>query len=91
MEKRFFSIYQEEHSSFFGSIIDGRLSLEYDLDGDGSYPDTEEHFSFTKEDTAKLFSIISPDDFIELCRSQHPSGMKCFLEEYDIHPETFVW
>ncbi len=91
MENQHFTISKNDYSSFFGSIIDGCLSLEEDIDGDGNWPDTEKHYSFSEEDTAKLFSIISIDEFIEFCRTHNLSELDRFLELNDIHPRTFVW
>ena len=88
MKNQRFHIISNEYSSFFGSIAGGCLSLEEDIDGDGTWSATEKHYDFTKEDTARLLAIISLDGFIELCRAKGTSGMERFLEEHDIRPKT---
>ena len=46
---------------------------------------------FTKEDTLKLFSIITFDDFITSCQEGHLMWMEQFLEDNGIKPGTFCF
>lgn len=51
----------------------------------------KKYYSFSKEETEKLFSIISVEDFIALCKKKHVGGMEDFLEENKIAYEAFCW
>ena len=86
MKDRKFVIYKERYISLSGQIAGGCLSLDSEVHGDDF--DSEKHYRFTKEQTEKLFSIISHDDFLELCREKHLVGMEDFLSKYGIVPET---
>jgi len=83
--------YKSRYSYLGGEIKDGKLQLESDVydveDGMGG----EKHYSFSKEETEKLFSIISVEDFIALCKKKHVGGMEDFLEENKITYEAFCW
>ncbi len=65
-----------------GSSLSGRIDeegcLHLDSEVWGEY-DSECHYSFSKEETDRLFSIISLEDFIKLCQEQHLRGMEQFL------------
>jgi hypothetical protein len=63
-------------------IEGGCLHLESSIWG-GEY-DSEQHYTFSKEETDRLFSIISPEDFIALIREKHLTGMCEFLKEKGI-------
>ena len=65
--------------------------MESDIVGDDQYPDSEKIYSFSKEETEKLFSIISVDDFVKLCREKHLMGMEEFLEDNKIAYDSFVF
>ena len=80
------SIYDERYVHLFGEISDGCLHLESDVYGDDY--DSEKHYMFSREETEKLFSIISIEDFISLCREKHLIGMEEFLEENNIIYQT---
>ena len=87
MEDRKFTIYDEISVYLGGEIKDGCLHLESDVFGEF---DSEQHYSFSKEDTDKLFLLISFEDFCELCRREHLSGMREFLEKNGIKPGVFT-
>ena len=82
MQNQSFNIYSERYVHLFGEITDGCLHLESDVYGDDY--DSEKHYMFSKEETAKLFSLISLKDFIALCRKEYLIGMERFLEENGI-------
>ena len=77
-----FNIYSERYVHLFGDITGGCLHLESDVYGDDY--DSEKHYLFSKEETAKLFSLISLEDFIALCRKEDLIGMERFLKENGI-------
>jgi hypothetical protein len=49
----------------------------------GDY-DSEQHIEFSKDATEKLFSLISLDEFIALCRKVHLIGLDKYLNEKGI-------
>jgi hypothetical protein len=53
----------------------------------GDY-DSEQHIDFSKDATEKLFSLISLDEFIVLCRKEHLIGLDKFLNEKGIERKT---
>ena len=91
MKDQRFVIYNEPYCSLFGDITGGCLHIESDLDEDDMYPGSEKHYRFSKEDTARLFRLISLRDFISLCRKQRLTGLETFLAEHGIRPETMVF
>ena len=84
-----FTIYGEQNISLTGKIIDGCLSLESDVYGDEH--DSEKHYEFSKEETEKLFNLISMDDFTKLCKKEHVIGMEEFLDKNHIEYKTFTY
>ena len=90
MENRKFDIYNHEHTAFFGDLTNGCLHLESDVDGDDDYPGGEKHYSLTREDTERLFSIISLEDFILFCKENGLLKMEEFLQQNGLCPNTTV-
>ena len=88
-DKSEFKIYKEENVSLHGRIEKGCLRLESVVYGD-EY-DSEKYYDFTKEDTDKLFSIISFEDFLQSCREGHLMWLEDFLKKNDISPKTFCY
>ena len=84
-----FTIYSEQNISLTGKIIDGCLSLESNVFGDEH--DSEKHYEFSKEETEKLFNLISMDDFTKLCKKEHVIGMEEFLDTNHIKYKTFTY
>ena len=87
-EVRKIEIYNEENVALNGMIIDGCLSLESNVYGE-EY-DSEMHYRFSKNETKKLFRIISEEDFIALCKERRVTGMEKFLNDNDIRYECTV-
>ena len=83
--------YKGSSSYLGGEIKDGKLHLESDVYGVNSGEGGEKHYSFSKEETQKLFSIISIEDFKALCKKKRVGGMDEFLEENGITYESFCW
>ena len=84
-----FTIYSEQNISLTGKIIDGCLSLESNVYGDEH--DSEKHYEFSKEETEKLFNLITKDDFIELCKKKRLIGMEEYLDKNHIEYKTFTY
>ena len=91
MYDRSFICYSERYVFLGGKIEGGCLSMESDVAGGDQYPDSEKIYSFSKEETDRLFSIISVDDFIKLCREKGVGGMEDFLEENRITFNSFAF
>ncbi len=89
MGKNSFVIYEEENVTLKGDIKNGRLHLESNVYGEDY--DSEKHYSFSKEDTERLFSLLPLDDFIIECRKGHLMWLEDYLKENDIHPKTFCY
>lgn len=87
MKDQVFTICREPHIFFGGEIKDGRLHLVSEVYGEY---DSEQNYSFSKEDTDKLFSLISLEDFCALCRREHLQGMDAYLEKHGIRPGVFT-
>ncbi len=90
MEDRdFFEVYSEENISLDGYISEGSLRLKSEVYGKGY--SSEKNYVFSVEDTNKLFSIISFEDFIESCQKGHLEWMEGFLKENGIELGTFTF
>ena len=87
MKDQKFSIYEESGVYLTGKIENGCLKLLSEVYGEY---DSEQHISLTKEETGRLFSLISPEDFIRLDKEKHLPGLDEFLDEHDIKRETFT-
>jgi hypothetical protein len=88
MEKERFVIRDDEHVSLTGRIASGCLHLAsciYDEDFE-----SDMYYDFTKEDTDKLFQVLSFDEFIELCINEGLLGLNEFLKEHDIKVDKYV-
>ena len=85
-DKDTFVIYSEENITLEGDIKNGCLHLESCVYGEDY--DSEKHYTFTKEDTDLLFSILSYEEFIASCRKGHLLWLEDFLESHGIHPAT---
>lgn len=88
MEDKRFLIYANSTSSLDGNITDGCLSLLSEVYG-ADY-DSEKHYKLTKEETDKLFSVITFEDFIDFCRKEMTLGLEELLSYYDIKYESFT-
>ncbi len=86
MEDMKIDIYHESGVSFGGKIKDGSLSLTSEVWG-ADY-ESEQHINFTKVQTEQLFSLITLEDFVKLCRKERLEGMWKFLEKHGIRPAS---
>ena len=84
---QFITVYDEPNVHLSGEIKAGCLHLESDVYGDDY--DSEKHYSFTREETEKLFETITLEEFIALCREKHLIGMEEFLNNAGITYKTF--
>ena len=88
MEDRKIAVYREQSVFLDLSIVDGCLRMDSEVFGP-SY-DSEAHYTFSKEETEKLFQLISVEDFVELCRKENLHGMERFLKKHRIDYDLFV-
>ena len=84
-----FDIYHERYVYLGGEVKDGCLHLISEVYGE-EY-DSEKNYTFTKEDTEKLFQIYTLEEFIDYCRQHRLIGMEYMLQKNNINPTTFVW
>ena len=77
-----FTCCSERNIYLGGRITDGCLSLVSKAYGDDY--DSEKHYDFSKGETEKLFSILTLDEFVNLCNTKKLIGMESFLERKGI-------
>ena len=85
---RDFVIYSEQYCSLKGQIRDRQLYLESYVYGDDY--DSEQHIEFTAEDTEKLFSLMSFEEFVGFLHEKRLYGFNEFLREKGIEPQTIT-
>ena len=88
MKNQTFNIYSESNLSLSGEIREGCLHLTSEVWGDY---DSEQHIDFFKDATEKLFSLISLDEFIALCRKERLLGLNKYLDDNEIERSTFTF
>ena len=77
-------IYHTSTVSFrYSSRSDG-LHMIHEIDDDEMGYWSVAEYVIPKESLAKLFSVISDRDFIELCRKEDYTGMLEFLDSHEI-------
>ena len=80
--------YSDKYCSLKLMIIDGCLNIDSEVYGEDY--DSEKHYMFTREETNKLFSLITLKEFIELCGNENLVGMTAYLEKNNISCRTVV-
>lgn len=88
VENLSFSCYGDRNIYLGGTIKNGCLNLESVVYGDDF--ESEKHYLFSKETTEKLFSILTLESFIEMCKSVPLLEIEKFFEENDIKYESIV-
>ena len=81
-----FSCYSDGSVYLGGTVKNGCLNIESEVCGD-SYS-SEKYYSFSKKETEKLFSLMTLQELIEMCKRVHVLGMEKFFEENDIRYES---
>jgi hypothetical protein len=81
-----FTVYQNAYGYLGGEIVNGRLSISSEIYGDADHPDSEIQYSLSAEDTIKLFSAVSLNEFIDICNQKRLLGMMLFLNDLGIEP-----
>ncbi len=81
-----FTVYQNFYGYLGGEIVNGRLTLISECYGDDEYPDSEIQYSFSVDDTYKLFSLVTLEEFIVLCAEKGLIGVESFLKVHGIEP-----
>ena len=81
-EDQEFTVYYYVSVYLGGRIRNGCLELDSEVYGE-EY-DSEKHYMFSRKETEKLFSIVTLQEFIELCRRGNLIGMEAFLRDNGI-------
>lgn len=89
MENQEFTIYTEKDICLNGRISEGCLHLESYVSGDDF--SSEKYYDLSKAESDKLFSLISLEDFIELCKREKLTGMEEYFRRNNIQVQTYVW
>ena len=89
-ENKSFVIYSSRDVYLGGEVRDNCLKLESEVYGGDDYWDSEGHYTLSEENTKKLFSLISLDDFIALGKEKHLNGILGFLIDNHIDYECIV-
>ena len=79
MKDKGFVIYADRYVYLGGSIENGCLRLESEIDGGEDFIDSEQYVFLSREETDKLFSICSLDELIELGRREDYGGLVGYL------------
>ena len=79
-------MYADGYTYLGGKICNGVLELTSGVYGDDDFPGSERHYKFTREETAKLFSIVSVEEFERLSTSVN--AMEEFLDTHGIRYES---
>ena len=77
-------IYSISTMCFWGEVHSDGLHMIHEIDDDDFGLKSEIHYIVSPEMTRKLFSIITEDDFIELCRKGGTGGMEEFFRTNEI-------
>lgn len=85
---RDFVVYSERYCSLKGQIRDGQLYLESNVYGDDY--DSEQHIEFTLDNTEKLFSLMSFEEFVGFLQEKRLIGFNEFLREKGIEAQTIT-
>ncbi len=89
MEDQVFTVYREQNVTLEGDIRNGCLHLDSFVYGDDY--DSEQHYIFSKEETDRLFSLMSLDEFLDYCRSDHLLGLDRLLKKHQIKYRSFTY
>lgn len=89
IEDREFTAYADKNVYNGGRIRDGKLHLESEVYGEDGYH-SESHKIYSREDTLRLFSVISWDEFVKLQKKDDEGKLTKILNELDIHPERGI-
>lgn len=82
MPNQDFTVYSERYVSLYGKIKSGCMMLISEVEGD-DYSSLK-RYSFSLDETYRLLSVISLEDFFEVCREGHLEGMELFLRKNSI-------
>ena len=79
-----FTAYSDATIFNHGRIERGCLSFSSEIDDDEMGYTSEKHYKLTSDNTAKLFELITLEEFIELWNEKHTSGVEDFLKDNGI-------
>lgn len=58
--------------------------------GDDSFMDSEHHTYFSKDDTAKILSMMSFEEFDNLCKEELSHGLNEFIKKHELNPRCIT-
>ena len=84
-----FSIKSEKNYSFYGNITQGEIHLTSTVRGDDW--DSEKLYTFSKEDTAYILSLMSIEEFRDFCAEKDVEGLDEFIKEHHLNPNIGIF
>ena len=60
------------------------MHIVSEIDDDEMGFHSEVHYILSQDETKKLYSIVTEEEFSEICRTSGSTGMQKFLEAHDI-------
>lgn len=85
---RDFTVYSERYISLYGKIRNGCMTLISEVEGD-DYSSLK-RYTFSLDETLRLLSKVSLDDFFDVCREGHLEGMELFLRKNSIEYSSML-
>ena len=82
MKNQKITICVERGYYFGGEIENGKLSLVSEVYGDDF--ESERRYEFSRQETTRLFEIVSVDGFVEMCKQEGTTGLDMFLQNHHI-------
>lgn len=89
MKDQHFHIVHKEYESRWGDIENGCLHVEANTYFEDYAP--ERQWFLTKEDTDKLFSIMTLEEFIKFASAANWEEIEDMFEKHGIEPEIFIF
>ena len=81
----------DRYTCLNGNITNGCLNMVSKVDGGDDYMDSEKHYCFSEAETLKLFSIMTLNEFIDLCGKRSLTEMESYLEKNGVSYESSVF
>lgn len=82
-------VYERRPVYLHAIIKDDELTIVSNVFGE--HFESEKTYSFTKDQTDRLFKLMKFEDFIKTLREKDIEWMEEYLKEVNIKPATFVW
>ena len=86
LDDKYFIIYSDRYVYNDVSLHNGYLEFVSEVEGEDGYH-SENHIIFSKEDTKKLFTVLTWDEFIQLVKKDDDNKLSEIYEALDIKAE----